>query len=108
MALSLSRWQPRHLLLAWAAYWLVLVASVARPALWAAIRALSAPDGHGTMSASMDSGMLTFKVSTDALVYTGSASLTSIALWIAGPPLVLWMLWLATRTRPMAARERML
>ena len=108
MALSLSRWQPRHLFLAWAAYWVVLLASVARPALRAMISAVSAPDGHGTMSASVEAGMLTFNVRSDALAWTGSASLTSIALWIAGPPLLLWMVWLATRTRPMAARERTL
>jgi hypothetical protein len=94
--------------MAWAAYWVLLVVSVARPALVAAIRALSAPQGHGTMGASVDNGILTFTVKTDALAWSGSSSLTAIALWIAGPPLLLWMLWLATRTRPMAARERTL
>ena len=106
MALSLSRWRPRHLLLAWVAYWLVLIATLARPPLVAALRALSAPDGHGTMNASMANSMLTFTVKTDTLSWSGSASLTSIAFWIAVPPLVLWALWMATRTRPIAAHER--
>jgi hypothetical protein len=106
MGFSLSRWRPRHLLLAWVAYWLVLLASVARPPLVAALRALSAPQGHGTMNASVANSILTFSVKTDTLAWTGSASLTSIALWIAVPPLAIWALWMATRTRPVAAHER--
>jgi predicted ABC-type sugar transport system permease subunit len=106
MAFSLSRWRPRHLLLAWIAYWLVLLASVARPPLIAALRALSAPEGHGTMSAGMANGDLTFSVKTDALAWSGTASLTSIALWVTIPPLVMWAVWMVTRTRPVAASER--
>jgi hypothetical protein len=106
MALSLRRWRPRHLLLAWVAYWLVLIATVARPPLVAALAALSAPEGHGSMSAGMANAVLTFSVKTDALAWTGSASLTSIAFWVAAPPLLLWALWMATRMRPVAARER--
>jgi hypothetical protein len=108
MASSLGRWRSRHLLLAWVAYWLVLLAAVARSPLIAVLRALSAPQGHGTMSLSMANAVLTLNVKTDGLSYTGSSSLTSIALWIAGPPLVLWVLWLVTRPSPIAARERTL
>ena len=106
MASSLSRWRPRHLLLAWLAYWLILVATVARPPLLAALRALSAPEGHGTMNASMANSMLTVSVKTDTLAWSGSASLTSLALWITVPPLVLWAVWMATRSRHVAAPER--
>lgn len=106
MAFSLSRWRPRHLLLAWVAYWLVLLATVMRPALMNVIAGITAPDGHGTISASVANGVASLSVNADALAWTGSASLTSIALWIAGPPLLLWALWLVTRPRPVAARER--
>jgi hypothetical protein len=106
MAFSLGRWRPRHLLLAWVAYWLVLLATVMRPALLNVMSALTAPDGHGSISASMANGVASLSVKADALVWTGSASLTSIALWIAGPPLLLWALWVAARPRPVAARER--
>ncbi|MDB4883855.1 MAG: hypothetical protein JWL95_2621 [Gemmatimonadetes bacterium] len=106
MVRALGRWRTRHLLVAWVAYWIVLLTVVVRPALLTALKALSAPDGHGSMSANVANSVLSFTVKTDALSYTGSASLTSIALWIAGPPLALWMLWLATRPRPVAARER--
>ena len=106
MAFSLSRWRPRHLLLAWVAYWLVLIGTLARPPLVAALRALSAPDGHGTMSAGMANSIVTLSIKTDTLSWSGSASLTTIAFWVAVPPLVLWALWMATRTRPVAAHER--
>jgi hypothetical protein len=106
MAFSLSRWRPRHLLLAWVAYWLLLLATVVRPALQHALTAIAAPEGHGTISASMANGVLSLIVKSDGASWTGAASLSSIALWIAGPPLILWALWAATRSHPAAARER--
>jgi hypothetical protein len=56
----------------------------------------------------MDNAILRLTVTTDGISWIGSASITSIALWIAGPPLVLWVLWMATRTRSVPARERVL
>jgi hypothetical protein len=106
MAFSLARWRPRHLLLAWAAYWLVLLAVVTRPVLGLALAALTGPQGHGSIGVSMDNTVLKLSVKSDALAYTGSASMLSIALWIAGPPLLLWVIWMATRTRPQPAHER--
>ena len=106
MAFSLSRWRPRHLLLAWVAYWLVLLVTLLRPALLHVLTAVSAPDGHGTINASVTDGMFNLAVKSDAVAWSGSASFTSIALWIAGPPLLLWAIWVATRSRPVAARER--
>jgi hypothetical protein len=108
MALSLSRWRPRHLLLAWVAYWLVLIGAVLRPGLGAALKAVSAPQGHGSIGVGMDNAILRLTVTSDGISWIGSASITSIALWIAGPPLVLWVLWMATRTRSVPARERVL
>jgi hypothetical protein len=32
-------------------------------------------------------------------------SMTSMALWFAGPPLLLFVLWLVTRRAPVPARE---
>jgi len=37
--------------------------------------------------------------------WTGSASIMSIVLWLCGPPLLLWLLWLVTRRAPTPARE---
>src|SRR5258708_6991975 len=84
------QWQPRHLFRSWIAYWLVLLAAVAwRPFLeyW---RISRSPTGHGTVGANYSGGML------------------PLALWIAGPPLVLFLLWLATRSHaPEPERKRM-
>lgn len=41
-----------------------------------------------------------------ATTFTGTASLLSIALWVAGPPLVSWIVWAIWRKKekPVAAR----
>ena len=106
MPFSLSRWRPRHLLLAWGAYWIALLAISSASALRAALAATSAPDGHGSISVNMANGVLTLLAKSDTSTYTGSASLLSIALWVAGPPLLLFVLWAATRSSPAAAHER--
>jgi hypothetical protein len=106
MAFSLSRWRPRHLFLAWAVYWLVLLATVMRPALTILLRALNAPPGQASINVSMANGVVSLVSKAAGASYSGSASLMTIALWIAGPPLVLWAIWAATRSHPLAARER--
>ncbi len=95
MALSLRRWRPRHLLLAWSGYWLALLLVVlGRPAL-AAWRMSRHPDAHGNVSASFDGGLVDASIVVDgATAWSGSASLVSITLWLVGPPLLLWLLWL--------------
>ena len=105
MALSLSRWRLSHLVLAWMAYWLALLAVVAAPLAKPVMHALRSQQGHGTISAGFENSMLTLTVKSDVMSWSGSASFLAIALWIAGPPLVMFALWAATRTRPVA-RER--
>jgi hypothetical protein len=81
LVISFRHWQPRHLFRSWIAYWLALLAVVAgRPLLeyWRISRSASK---HGTVGFSYSGGLL------------------PLALWIAGPPLVLFLLWLATRSR---------
>jgi hypothetical protein len=105
MAFSLSRWRASHLLIAWGVYWLGLIAVTLRPALVGALRAVSAPEGHGNISAGFANSAFTLTIASDTVHWVGSASFMSIALWIAGPPLLLWLLWLVTRRAPVAARE---
>jgi len=105
MAFSLSRWRLPHLVLSWVAYWLVLLIVVGAPIVKPVLRATAAPDGHGSISAGVDNGLVNLTVKSDTMLWAGSASFLTIALWIAGPPLLLWLLWVATRTRPVA-RER--
>jgi hypothetical protein len=90
---------------AWAVYWIGLVLVSLGPGLFAAARVLGAPKGHGKIDVSMSDGTFTANVVGDALHWTGSASLMSIVLWLAGPPLLLWLLWLVTRRAPAGARD---
>lgn len=63
------------------AYWVALLAVVAWRPLMEYWRISRSPTGHGTVRFGYSGGTL------------------PLALWIAGPPLVLFALWLATRTR---------
>jgi hypothetical protein len=105
MAFSLSRWKARHLLAAWAVYWIGLVAVKLGAGILAALRVMNAAQEHGNINVSMNDGMLSSAVTGDGVHWTGSASVTSIVLWLCGPPLLLWLLWLVTRRAPTTARE---
>ena len=101
----LSRWQARHLLVAWVVYWVLLVSISMRSALVAAARALNAPKGLGSLSASVDNGNFVLKASSGTQTWSGSTSLTTMALWFAGPPLLLFLVWLVTRRAPVSERD---
>jgi hypothetical protein len=101
----LRRWRARHLLVAWIVYWVALLVVSLNSALGAATRALAAPDGHGSIGATVENGNFLLKVTTEGQTWTGTASLTTMALWFAGPPLVLFLVWLATRRAPVAERD---
>jgi len=100
MKFSLPRWRPRHLLIAWGVYWIVLFITALWPGVVAALSAINGPPGHGNISATIgDGGVVKIVATGDSVAWTGSASLTNIALAIAGPPLVLWVLWFIARGR---------
>lgn len=101
----LRRWRAKHLLLAWIAYWVLLVLVGLRSAIAAVISALNAPKGLGSIGVNVGDGLAKLTVSSGAGTWTGSMSLTALALWLAGPPLLLWLLWVATRREPATARE---
>ena len=106
MGLSLRRWTPGHLLAGWAAYWAGLVAVTLSPAIRATWRATHLPDGHGTVSAAFNNTVLTYTVIEDGVkTWVGSVPLSTALFWVAGPPLVLWVVWLALRSRPKAAPD---
>ena len=105
MAFFLSRWRSRHLLVAWTVYWVGLTVIALHTAIGAASRALSAPKGLGSISASVENGNFVLKMTSEAGVWIGSTSLSTMALWFAGPPLLLFLLWLVTRRSPVDARE---
>jgi hypothetical protein len=78
---SIRRWRASQLFVSWVAYWILLVAYIAWRPLLEYWRITRSPSGHGSVG------------------YTYSGGLLRAALWIAGPPLALFLLWIATRTR---------
>lgn len=97
----LARWRPYQLLLSWTAYWVLLLAVTLGPALPAILRATRATGNHGEINASVSDTVLSFTVKEMGQVtWTGSVHFLTAALWIALPPLALWMLWLRARSRP--------
>jgi len=75
-----ARWGVRELIASWVVYWIGLLLY----ALWPQLRKiyeLSTTKQHGSVS----------------LNYSGS--LLAAALWIAGPPLLMAVVWIATRPR---------
>lgn len=102
---SLSRWRPVHLLASWVAYWVALLAVTLGPAIPAILRA-TRPDGHGEISASFGSGVLSLVVKeAGRTTFSGSVPTLVAALWLGIPPLVIWGLWLYARGAEARTRE---
>ena len=78
--MRLRDWSSRRLFVSWVVYWGILLLVFAWRQLWRFVR-LQLSDQHGSVN----------------LSYSGS--LLSLALWVAGPPLLLFVVWLATRRR---------
>jgi hypothetical protein len=101
MLQSLRRWKARHLVAAWAAYWVGLALVKLSDPSRIAWRLTRLPDNHGTISASYDNGVLKILMSQDgSTLYSSAASLATLALWVVGPPIVLFVVWLMIRPRP--------
>ncbi len=63
-------------------------------------------DGHGSANANVGDGILSANiVDGGRTVWTGSISVLNLALLIAVPPLVLWLVWLAGSSRTKHADE---
>ena len=102
----LSRWRPHHLLLAWAGYWVLLLMAALGPALPAILRATRGEGNHGEINASFgDAGLSLVVKEMGAVTWSGSIHLLPAALWVALPPLALWLLWLRARSRPKPTYE---
>jgi hypothetical protein len=105
MAFGLSGWRPRHLLASWVVYWAAVVAVKLSPAIAAAWR-VSRQGEHGTISAGFQNDVLHLTMTDGtATVWEGTTQFGTAMLWVAGPPLLLWLVWLLTRRRPDAARH---
>jgi threonine/homoserine/homoserine lactone efflux protein len=96
--LELSRWKPRHLLAAWSAYWAGLALVTLGPAALAILRVTVPKGAKGSVAANFgDAGLELVVKSAGVTTWFGQASVVSVALWLAAPPLLLWIAWLATR-----------
>jgi hypothetical protein len=98
MAFSIRRLGVGHLVGAWAAYWVglagVTLGSFARW-VWDLNQI---PGSHGSVSLNLgDTGAVLVALKDNVTVWSGTAPLSEIALWVAGPPLLLWLAWLALR-----------
>ena len=106
MKLSLRSWRPRHLLAAWCAYWAGLAVITLWPAIAAGWRISQQVHGEGSVSGSFgDNGLSAIISESGKTTWTGSISFVHLALLIAGPPLLLWMIWLMRASRTNNAGE---
>ncbi len=84
----------------WTVYWVGLAAAtLSTPArlLW---RIARGPTGESTVSAGLNNGVLDASVAQRGeVLWSGDISVIALTLWIAGPPLLMWAVWLYSRTR---------
>jgi hypothetical protein len=100
----LSRWRPYQLFLAWMAYWILLFAVTLGSAVVAVLHAVSGHNNEVNVSFSNTLFSLTVREAGRA-TWTGSVHLLTAALWIALPPLALWLLWIRSRSGTPRAEE---
>ena len=105
MGFSMRRLGVGHLLGAWGAYWVGLAGITLGPFARWAWDISRVPGSHGSASLSIgDTGVTLLALTNNVTVWSGMASLLDVALWIAGPPLVLWLAWLVLRPAQSAER----
>lgn len=98
MALSIRRLGVGHLVGAWGAYWVGLAGVTLAPFARWVVDLNRIPGSHGSASLSIgDAGVTLAALRDNVTVWSGVAPLLDVALWIAGPPLLLWLAWLALR-----------
>ena len=103
MELSIRRWRPGQLLASWTVYWAGLAGVALGPAVPVVWRATHLPEGHGTITAGFENTVFHFTVVEEGVkTLAASAPLGTIMAWLIGPPLALWLIWLAVRQRPTA------
>lgn len=97
----------RSLIGGWAAYWAVVAAVKLGPAAAAIYRATRGPEGQSSFSLNFADGAFTLTVlERGVTTFTGTASLLAIAAWVAGPPLLWWIVWAMRRRKGDGVAER--
>jgi hypothetical protein len=92
-------WRPRHLLVAWFAYWVGFILVTLGPGLLVLWR-VTRPDGHGSANASMGDGVLSANVvESGRTVWAGSIPVLNLVLLLCLPPLAMWIVWVLATSR---------
>jgi hypothetical protein len=96
--------RPRAVFTSWIIYWICLFIVGLGPAAAAIWSATRGPDDHkSSVNVSFGDGVFSVRVIKEGLdTYASSIHLLTAALWIAVPPLAIWLLWVVTSGR----RER--
>lgn len=98
------RWRWRHLFSAWLAYWAGLVVVVLWEPLTVARRLARLPDNQASIAVEFKNTVFSAVFAERGVtVWSGTATLLEIVLWIAGPPLLLWVIWAMSRPKARSA-----
>lgn len=98
MTISVRGWNVRHLVSASVAYWAGLAAVALAPFSIAVFPLTRLSGNRGSANASFgDAGLTLTALKDGATTYASTWPLSQIALWIAVPPLAIWVVWLAMR-----------
>jgi hypothetical protein len=101
----LANWKPRHLIGISLGYWAVLGVAKLRDAAGALWRISNLPDGQASVAASYADGLVTATASeAGRAIWTGAVTQGDLLLWVAGPPLLLVIVWFWTRGRELRRR----
>jgi hypothetical protein len=101
-----DRWRPKHLLIAWCLYWSGLVVVKLGPAILAGWQ-MSQRATHGDANVSVNDGVISASIAESGrTTWSGSISFVHLALLLAIPPLVLWLVWFLGSSRTNNAVER--
>lgn len=107
ISLNIRRWKLGQLVGVSAGYWAVLGAAALAPFSRTVATIARLGGERGTATGSFNDGIITLTALKDGVaVYTGSASILQIALWIALPPLGLCLAWLASRPSRVRPQKR--
>lgn len=99
MRFSLGRWRAKHLLAAWCGYWVALFVVLLWPALVAGLR-MSQSQAHGSANGGISDGILSGNIiESGKTIWSGSITLSTLAMLVALPPLALWVTWLFAASR---------
>lgn len=96
----LRSWSAGKLFASWIAYWVLLIAIGLGSAIGAIWKVSQAAKDQGSVALSFGDGSFSLKViNAGATIYSGSIHLLPLTLLVAGPPLLLWLAWFASRSK---------